>query len=596
MKNTIDSNEDNPKKIYGKIYFWFNYLGISGHTFYHVFYAIILVSIPFIGLLFVLIKSNDKIPIAYQIVISSMFYVIELCCMFLGSCTDPGILPRQGKDFYYTTNRPLSRKVINGHFIILTYCYSCSLYRPPRTSHCSVCDNCVERFDHHCLWLGTCIGKRNYRYFYILVMSLTFSGIFQIICAIYYVIIWSKKYKNKEKGSSFIVIGYSSVAFYNLLFIIFFLGKLFIVHTILVFQNTTFYERVKNKLNIFPVNPYKKFFFDTWKRLIFSFKGKSSLISFLLEKEKKEKSEESLNRDVDIIQDSKIKTMKEEGKEYIFENKNNNKGKPKNIIPNPLYHQNLNSELDDIRRYLNTNSEERELNKTDIKNKTNIIKETDSNEIKINCVASSYRNKKFKINELNENQTQIQNENEIMVANNNLIKLKNEENKKLEKKYKRSLTPLKKQLSHIVSSYFSDTARSLEKEDNDKKVMVNSSNELRNILVTGNDTDKVLNSNENNILIDENDKSQNEDIKIINGAHDIIFSSNLQFDSIIKKKNYHTINLNDQESDIGDEIKININVEKIKKFNNGRENNNTNIITERIYSNETKSDNLYHED
>lgn len=40
-------------------------------------------------------------------------------------------------------------------------CHRCRCIRRPRTKHCNYCGRCIKDFDHHCIYLSSCIGRGN---------------------------------------------------------------------------------------------------------------------------------------------------------------------------------------------------------------------------------------------------------------------------------------------------------------------------------------------------------------------------------------------------------------------------------------------------
>lgn len=66
-------------------------------------------------------------------------------------------------------------------------CPLCKIMRPPRAGHCRTCGSCVQRLDHHCIWINSCVGQGNHRSF-LLTLSVflltSLYGITLVLCSL----------------------------------------------------------------------------------------------------------------------------------------------------------------------------------------------------------------------------------------------------------------------------------------------------------------------------------------------------------------------------------------------------------------------------
>ena len=108
------------------------------------------------------LDTAPRIALLVLLHIALLFLVLSALFVSLHDPVDPNI-PRyrnQGEQAFRTEE--LER---------LLFCDACNSYVDPSAKHCRVCDRCVAHFDHHCMWVGNCIGRTNYKMFILMVVS-----------------------------------------------------------------------------------------------------------------------------------------------------------------------------------------------------------------------------------------------------------------------------------------------------------------------------------------------------------------------------------------------------------------------------------------
>ncbi len=140
---------------------------------------------------------------------------------------------------------------MKSHSLRVKFCSSCYIFRPPRATHCADCNMCVESLDHHCPWIGTCVGKRNYKYFFAFLLLLFVECILVLMQVALYI-------RNEGLND----IGYGLA---NILEGVFVIGALLFTavmlgfHCFIASQNITTNEYCKKMWETISGNPFNKY-------------------------------------------------------------------------------------------------------------------------------------------------------------------------------------------------------------------------------------------------------------------------------------------------------------------------------------------------
>ena len=196
------------------------------------------------------------------IIIPIVFNIVELVIIWICGTIDPGIMNRNNK-FCFRGDDTCIKLVHKGFYKETKVCKTCYIVKPFRSHHCNDCGNCIYNFDHHCPWIGGCVGGRNYVYFFTFLCLFNINNIFIAVFCIIHIIYSYKDIKSEEKIDKWVAINLINLipTLLTMIFLgltMFFTVGLNIYHIKLISRGMSTKEEIKKLIFDNIGNPYDK--------------------------------------------------------------------------------------------------------------------------------------------------------------------------------------------------------------------------------------------------------------------------------------------------------------------------------------------------
>jgi hypothetical protein len=166
---------------YGNSYLWkfprLEKFSVLGTHWYGVLFTMLVI----IGGTIMNVRFLRRLHATYPVFVDRMYlfvalmYLLTNILLILTATTDPGIVfpeyARKGPNAVVPLMSQSNQgdeedEEIEVEMNVPRDCISCHICkiitpREKKVGHCYDCGHCIEQLDHHCPWMGQCVGKRN---------------------------------------------------------------------------------------------------------------------------------------------------------------------------------------------------------------------------------------------------------------------------------------------------------------------------------------------------------------------------------------------------------------------------------------------------